>query len=318
MIFVIEIPCFVCVIYPTHDTCFDLTSYTICATKPPTSVGKVIKLRVGLECVLVSFDGERGNPIVKLDEQHLHLAERVVTIDDNSALPFLEDTIFYERTEMIQLVSNIADENCPEESITGAPEVITIASFGNEFWIHTPFFQLRDNLVEAPLLDGGKSAVEETKYAPEPRMKVLCANAPRTFLNEDNCIFTTNACKSHDPNSNSGIACGSPYEVATKPNLGIGGPSQGGFDIATKTNTTIPLIGTLQSQKETVWLGIALKGEDQLRQRIAWALSQILVVSPDSVGQLFNTESYLTYYDIFGTILSSLKTFESVESQSHS
>ena len=118
----------------------------------------------------------------------------------------------------------------------------------------------------------------------------------REIMGDNNDSFTID---SHDPNSNSGIVCGSPYEVATKPNLGIGGPSQGGFDIATKTNTTIPLIGTLQSQKETVWLGIALKGEDQLRQRIAWALSQILVVSPDSVGQLFNTESHLTYYDIF-------------------
>ena len=47
---------------------------------------------------------------------------------------------------------------------------------------------------------------------------------------------------------------------------------------------------------------IALKGKDQLRQRMAWALSQILVVSPNGIEHTRQTESFLTYYDIFGTV----------------
>ena len=41
-----------------------------------------------------------------------------------------------------------------------------------------------------------------------------------------------------------------------------------------------------------------LSKQDQLRQRVAWCLSQILVISSDSVG-LDWTEQHLAYYDIF-------------------
>ena len=37
------------------------------------------------------------------------------------------------------------------------------------------------------------------------------------------------------------------------------------------------------SQKKDVWSMIALESSDQLRQRMAWALSQILVVTPNQV-----------------------------------
>ena len=44
---------------------------------------------------------------------------------------------------------------------------------------------------------------------------------------------------------------------------------------------------------------VALESKDQLRQRMAWALSQILVVTPSEVGQVDYSEIYLNYYDIF-------------------
>ena len=41
----------------------------------------------------------------------------------------------------------------------------------------------------------------------------------------------------------------------------------------------------------------------QLRQRIAWALSQILVISPDESGFGYAfTEGFLAYYDIFVSV----------------
>lgn len=45
---------------------------------------------------------------------------------------------------------------------------------------------------------------------------------------------------------------------------------------------------------------IALTSSDQLRQRVAWALAQLLVVVKSSISvQLFDTEIFLQYYDIF-------------------
>ena len=48
----------------------------------------------------------------------------------------------------------------------------------------------------------------------------------------------------------------------------------------------------------TVWTLKALYGVDQLRQRTAWALSQIFVVGDLGTNQDLN-EIYLSYYDIF-------------------
>ena len=68
------------------------------------------------------------------------------------------------------------------------------------------------------------------------------------------------------------MVCGSPGEVANDP---------------LKTNTFVYQYSTnldiTPRQKKDVWNMIALNEEDQLRQRMAWALSQILVVTPKQV-----------------------------------
>ena len=46
-----------------------------------------------------------------------------------------------------------------------------------------------------------------------------------------------------------------------------------------------------------IWDNVVLKADDQLRQRMAWALSQTFVVSPDSGN--YNSEGAYAYYDIF-------------------
>ena len=230
----------------------------------------------------------------------MSLVKHLVAID-GSAMPVMED-FFPEGTEILELTSDVTDGGCTTQETTGAPEVVTIASYGNEFWIHTPSFRLMDNQMETPLMDGGKAAVEATANAPHNRMKVHCSNAPRTFLNEKNCVLSDNACSFQNKTMPStAIVCGSPYEVASSPDPDTGSLDRGSFDIATRFNKTLPQ-GQLETQKETVWLEIALHGKDQLRQRMAWALSQILVVSPFSIDNTKQTESFLTYYDIFGTI----------------
>jgi len=55
----------------------------------------------------------------------------------------------------------------------------------------------------------------------------------------------------------------------------------------------------LSLQKSNVWNMIALSAKDQLRQRMAWALSQILIVTSEQISEVGLSEAYLNYYDIF-------------------
>jgi hypothetical protein len=55
----------------------------------------------------------------------------------------------------------------------------------------------------------------------------------------------------------------------------------------------------LRNQKKNLWNTVALWAEDQLRQRMAWALSQILVITPNQINNKEATEIYANYYDIF-------------------
>lgn len=52
--------------------------------------------------------------------------------------------------------------------------------------------------------------------------------------------------------------------------------------------------------RQSAWFKIALTAPDQLRQRVAYALSQILVVSDISLGDDNRTEPLANYYDILG------------------
>ena len=54
----------------------------------------------------------------------------------------------------------------------------------------------------------------------------------------------------------------------------------------------------LKQGKNMVWTMVALSAEDQLRQRVAWALSQIFVVSDKSM-KWNHIEVWMAYYDIF-------------------
>ena len=51
--------------------------------------------------------------------------------------------------------------------------------------------------------------------------------------------------------------------------------------------------------QSAVWASVAVRAHDQLRQRVAWILSQIFVINEDSIGKKDMSEMYLTYYDIF-------------------
>lgn len=87
------------------------------------------------------------------------------------------------------------------------------------------------------------------------------------------------------------VVCGTPNEVKNK--LPYAGE---------EFSTAMSVISSNEraedqskEQKKWTWLAIALNGQDQLRQRVAWTLSQILVVS---TGEFMYTEAWVAYYDV--------------------
>ena len=100
--------------------------------------------------------------------------------------------------------------------------------------------------------------------------------------------------------SKSGImVCGSPGEIAN--NLFVGGEAGtgSGFDAITLQHKTRIILSFQNSRRET-WTTISMTAKDQLRQRVAWVLAQILVISPGSLDTATDqSESWVTYYDIF-------------------
>ena len=84
------------------------------------------------------------------------------------------------------------------------------------------------------------------------------------------------------------VTCGSPDEVANDPTLG-----QYFVPVSEKQTDW-----GLEDQKGDIWFENALFAPDQLRQRVAYALSQILVVVLAGTSVQDRTEPYVAYNDI--------------------
>ncbi len=60
------------------------------------------------------------------------------------------------------------------------------------------------------------------------------------------------------------------------------------------------IVFDLKTNAEVIWTMTALQAADQLRQRVAWALAQLLVIVRDAIqNDDLKTESHVNYYDIF-------------------
>jgi len=127
----------------------------------------------------------------------------------------------------------------------------------------------------------------------------VCSNPLMDWKNAESCHISSeaSACRTEtSENLAAGsaiVVCGSSSEIANDP-LG-----QSVFHAARTTD----LKGASETklQKESVWSMIALSGSttDQLRQRVAWALSQIFVVTQNQIENVEFSEIFLNYYDIF-------------------
>ena len=91
-------------------------------------------------------------------------------------------------------------------------------------------------------------------------------------------------------------ACGSPGEVANDPALG----HHYYFTSSdVKSDDAVAKEYTAREGKAYVWYNVALTAPDQLRQRVAWALSQILITAENAAGGEEWTEVWAHYYDHF-------------------
>ena len=105
------------------------------------------------------------------------------------------------------------------------------------------------------------------------------------------------------------MSCGSPGEVAAEARLGyryIYRYEDKEFD------DDVDVRYRAVNARSMVWINVALKSPDQLRQRVAWALFQIFNIGEEGIGTNREAEGYLTYYDImvrnaFGSLRDILK-----------
>jgi len=88
------------------------------------------------------------------------------------------------------------------------------------------------------------------------------------------------------------VVCGSMGEVSNDPSF------TEVFDVRSN-EFTVSSPDTTNNQKRVVWTEVALYGNDQLRQRMAWALAQTVTTVPANINAYENTEIYTSYYDIF-------------------
>lgn len=137
------------------------------------------------------------------------------------------------------------------------------------------------------LSDGGAAWSNETGGV------LKCSNVDRSFVNEKTCFLSSEACLADGSGmANDVIVCGSLGEVTNDPT------SSETYGIETE-HMEWYRDGLLENQKTEIWTEIALYKPDQLRQRMAWALSQIVTSVPNNIDGRDSTEIHINFYDIF-------------------
>ncbi len=102
-----------------------------------------------------------------------------------------------------------------------------------------------------------------------------------------------------NPNKDPVIVCGSEGEIANDLTFGTANAfeiNHSGGAQGKELNFNIWI--SFELYKSTIWANHALYADDQLRQRVAWALYQIIPIGMPQTFVSF-TESYVKYYDVF-------------------
>jgi hypothetical protein len=174
-------------------------NYEICSSNDLEGVHTEVRIKPtsAAGCKDMWVNNIYGNPVVQFDADHPPDIPPIKL--DGHYIAVLDERFVYSdvQNNLLQLTSNVTDGSC-SHIVNGAPEIAFVGTISNgneiEYYIHSPTLTVHKNTLEQPLLDGGKAAMTETESAPSERMKVICSNAPRTFLNEDFCVLSDDAC----------------------------------------------------------------------------------------------------------------------------
>jgi hypothetical protein len=242
--------------------------YELCGY-PVEYVGGRLKLRVNGSCK-------------KMDNPEIAFGVTTLANVVSQSLDLtLLDAQGNEGTLASAIAGNAVCDGLPAE---GGVPVFAKSSSNGKWYMHDPRIVLQDNTLAGVLADGGDAVMSASGGITQ------CGNAPRTFLNKDQCVLAPNGCTEDIENGTNVVVCGSPGEIANDQSR----KSQ--YDVAMDSDEDNS--SYFESQKQNIWMAIALTGPDQLRQRMAWALSQILTMVPNDIEADDETEPFVVFYDI--------------------
>ena len=229
--------------------------YKICEVTPGVGGTLAIKLSDG-SCQNIH------NPVVNFNK---HENSPTYVIDVPGGVTNLQpiDEQWTNGEELI-LTRDINDSSCKDVPLLleyGDPPIFGKVSDGT--WLQfDPRLNLQTNTISNPRDDGGHNEVKMGGGT-------LCMDTPQNFLNDNDCLLSSVATfRLDDPSKTCGaLVCGSQDEVGNKKKKGHM------FDIFDKVYQEDP-----GYSREYVWMMIALSASDQLRQRVAWALSQVCFI----------------------------------------
>ena len=89
------------------------------------------------------------------------------------------------------------------------------------------------------------------------------------------------------------------YDYADRPIVGIHADNAYANQLANGWANAYDIVYPVSDTRQIVWYKAAIDAPDQLRQRVAWALSQYFVVAELGNNQPQAVERWLNYYDIF-------------------
>lgn len=247
-------------------------------------------------------------PSIDFTGYERYLPPHVVTFTESDTFEETSSDLYkypMKKGEELLLTNGLTDPTCdsfPSFAEEGDAPILGLLPRG-EYVQWTPTIILEDN--GPSINDAGESMTTKVlgdgggKMLIETGEKMKCSNTPRSFINEDTCFLSTdplvcsaNQAVPQDVTQGGVIVCGSRGEVSNDPAL----PET--FDVRSNGQPSTST-DQLNNQKRIVWADIALNGDDQLRQRMAWALAQVVTTVPGGINGEDRTEIYLNYYDIF-------------------
>jgi len=127
-----------------------------------------------------------------------------------------------------------------------------------------------------------------------PNSYIIFVITGKLSFSEYACSYSNDGSELSNPNNEAVVVCGSIGEVSNDLTFG----TANGYDIKSETtkavNNDIYLQGEFVQYKHTVWANLALYDEGQLRQRVAWALYQIIPIGKP-LSSTTQTEIWLQY-----------------------